>query len=90
VRAAVSVLAHKAAINGYKSAEIEVRVAPGPSWSSVLPKEQSVALFKEAMSLLLQHGLRVEELAESLSMMIRFRMDGSGLAESLSLSSARQ
>ena len=54
VRAAVSVLAHKAAINGYKSAEIEVRVAPGPSWSSVLPKEQSVALFKEAMTLLLQ------------------------------------
>jgi len=45
VRAAVSVLAHKAAINGYKSAEIEVRVAPGPNWSSVLPKEQSVALF---------------------------------------------
>ena len=65
VRAAVSVLAHKAAINGYKSAEIEVRVAPGPSWSSVLPKEQSVALFKEAMTLLLQHGLRVEELAEA-------------------------
>ena len=65
VRAAVSVLAHKAAINGYKAAEIEVRVAPGPSWSSVLPKEQSVALFKEAMTLLLQHGLRVEELAEA-------------------------
>jgi hypothetical protein len=50
VKAAVSVLAHKAAINGYKSAEIEVRVAPGPGWSSVLPKEQSVALFKEAMT----------------------------------------
>jgi len=65
VRAAVSVLAHKAAINGYKSAEIEVRVAPGPSWSSVLPKEQSVALFKEAMTLLLQHGLGVDELAEA-------------------------
>ena len=64
VRAAVSVLAHKAAINGYKAAEIEVKVAPGPSWSSVLPKEQSVALFKEAMTLLLQHGLRVTELAE--------------------------
>ena len=64
-RAAVNVLAHKAAINGYKAAEIEVRVAPGPSWSSVLPKEQSVALFKEAMTLLLQHGLRVEELAEA-------------------------
>ena len=63
MRAAVGVLAYKAAINGYKSAEIEVRVAPGPSWSSVLPKEQSVALFKEAMTLLLQHGLRVEELA---------------------------
>lgn len=37
---------------------------PGPSWASVLPKDQSVALFKEAMMLLLQHGLKVEELAE--------------------------
>jgi LmbE family N-acetylglucosaminyl deacetylase len=64
VRAAINVLAHKAAINGYKSAEIEVRVAPGPSWSSVMPKEQSVALFKEAMTLLLQGGLEVEELTE--------------------------
>ena len=64
VRAAVNVLAHKAAINGYKSAEIEVKVAPGSSWSSVLPKDQSVALFKEAMTLLLQGGLRVDELAE--------------------------
>ena len=63
-RAAVNVLAHKAAINGYKSAENEVRIAPGLSWSSVLPKEQSVALFKEAMTLLLQGGLGVEELAE--------------------------
>jgi hypothetical protein len=64
VRAAVNVLAHKAAINGYKSPEIEIRVAPGPSWSSVLPKDQSVALFKEAMTLLIQEGLRVDELAE--------------------------
>jgi hypothetical protein len=64
VRAAVSVLAHKAAINGYKSAEIEVRVAPGASWSSVSPKEQLVPLFKEAMTLLLQGGLGVDELAE--------------------------
>jgi hypothetical protein len=64
VRAAVSVLAHKASINGYKSAETEIRVAPGPGWSSVLPKDQSLALFKEAMTLLLQHGLKVEELTE--------------------------
>ena len=64
VRAAVNVLAHKAAINGYKSPEIEVRVAPGPGWSSALPKEQSVTLLKEAMMILLQAGLRVEELAE--------------------------
>jgi hypothetical protein len=35
VRAAVSALAHKAAINGYKSSEIQVRVSPGPSWASV-------------------------------------------------------
>jgi hypothetical protein len=64
VRAAVTALAHKAAINGYKSADIQVRVSPGPSWASVLPKDQSVALFKEAMTLLLQHGVKVEELAE--------------------------
>jgi hypothetical protein len=64
VKAAVNVLAHKAAINGYKSAEVEVRVAPGPSWPSVLPQEQAVGLFKEAMTLLLQHGLKVEELAQ--------------------------
>jgi hypothetical protein len=64
VRAAVSVLAHKASINGYKSAETEIRVAPGPGWSSVLPKDQSLALFQEAMTLLLQHGLKVEELAQ--------------------------
>jgi hypothetical protein len=63
-RAAVSVLAHKAAINGYKSAETEVRIAPGPGWSSVLPKDQSVALFKEAFSLLLEQGLKLEELAQ--------------------------
>jgi soluble cytochrome b562 len=64
VKAAVNVLAHKAAINGYKSAEIEVRAAPGPSWSSVMPKEQSVAQFKDAMTLLIQAVLRVDELAE--------------------------
>jgi len=64
VKAAVSVLAHKAAINGYKAAENEVRIAPALGWSSVLPKEQSIALFKEAMMLLLQQGLKVEELAE--------------------------
>jgi len=64
VRAAVNVLAHKAAINGYKSAEIEVKVASGSSWSSVMAKDQSVALFKEAMTLLLEAGLRVDELAE--------------------------
>ena len=43
VKAAINVLAHKAAINGYKSAEIEVRVAPGQSWSSIMPKEQTLA-----------------------------------------------
>lgn len=41
----------------------ELQVAPGSGWASVLPQDQSVALFKEAMTLLLQHGLRVEELA---------------------------
>src|ERR1700736_5282079 len=47
VRAAVQVLALKAGINGYKSSEMEVRVSPGPSWSSALSKDQTVSLFKE-------------------------------------------
>ena len=64
VRAAVYALAHKAAINGYKLSENESKIAPGASWSAVLPKEQSVALYKEAMMLLLQSGLKVQELAE--------------------------
>ncbi len=62
VRAAVQVLALKAAINGYKSSEMEVRVSPGPSWSSVLSKEQTVSLFKEAITLLVEGGINVEEL----------------------------
>jgi hypothetical protein len=41
VKAAVNVLAHKAAINGYRSAEIEVRVESSPNWSSVLGKDRS-------------------------------------------------
>jgi hypothetical protein len=61
VKAAVSALAHKAAINGYKSSENEIRIATEVSWSSVLPKEQSIALYKEAMMLLLQSGLKVQE-----------------------------
>jgi hypothetical protein len=35
VRAAVQVLALKAALNGYKSSEMEVKVTSVPSWSSV-------------------------------------------------------
>jgi hypothetical protein len=63
-RAAISVLAHKAAINGYKSAEHAVSIVPGLTWSSALPKDQSVALFKEAFEHLLQGGLKIEELAQ--------------------------
>jgi hypothetical protein len=48
VRAAVQVLALKAAINGYKSSELDVKLAPGPSWSSALSKEQTVSLFEDA------------------------------------------
>lgn len=64
VRAAVTALAHKAAINGYKASENEVRIAIGASWSSVLPKEQSITLYKDAMVVLLQNGLNFQELAE--------------------------
>jgi hypothetical protein len=63
-RAAISVLAHKASINGYKSAEHTVSIVPGLTWSSALPKDQSVALYKEAFEILLQGGLKIEELAE--------------------------
>src|SRR5271167_3221677 len=62
VRAAVQVLALKAGINGYKSSEMEVRVSPGPSWSSVLSKDQTVSLFKEAMTLLVESGIKIEEM----------------------------
>jgi hypothetical protein len=62
VRAAVQVLALKAGINGYKSSEMEVRVTPGPSWSSALGKDQTVILFKEAMTLLIEHGMKIEEM----------------------------
>ena len=62
MRAAVQVLALKAGINGYKSSEIEVRVSPGPSWSSALSKDQTVSLFKEAMTLLIEGGIKIEEM----------------------------
>jgi hypothetical protein len=62
VRAAVQVLALKAGINGYKSSEMEVRVSPGPTWSSTLSEDQTVSLFKEAMTLLIEHGIKIEEM----------------------------
>jgi hypothetical protein len=62
VRAAVQVLALKAGINGYKSSEMEVKVSSGPSWSSTLSKDQTVSLFKEAMSLLITGGIKIEEM----------------------------
>jgi hypothetical protein len=62
VRAAVQVLALKAGINGYKSSEMEVKVAPGPSWSTTLTKDQTVSLFKEAMTLLIESEIRIEEM----------------------------
>jgi hypothetical protein len=63
VRAAAQVLALKAGINGYKSSEMEVKVSPGPSWSATLSKDQTVNLFKEAMSLLIAGGIKIEEMA---------------------------
>ena len=62
VRAAVQVLALKAGINGYKSSDMEVRVSPGSSWSSTLSKDQTVSLFQEAMTLLIQGGIKIEEM----------------------------
>jgi len=63
VRAAVQALALKAAINGYKSADMEVKLGPGPSWSSVLSKEQTIDLFKEAFTILIEAGVTVGEMA---------------------------
>jgi len=63
VRAAVQVLALKAAINGYKSSDMEVKLGPGPSWSSVLSREQTIGLFKEAFTILIQAGITVWEIA---------------------------
>jgi hypothetical protein len=62
VRAAVQVLALKAGINGYKSSEMEVRVSPGADWSAVLDKDQTLSLFKEAMTLLIQGGIKIDEM----------------------------
>jgi len=39
-----------------------VKVAPGPGWSSVLSKDQTVSLFKEAMTLLLEGGIKLDEM----------------------------
>jgi hypothetical protein len=63
VRAAVQVLALKAAINGYKSSETALSVSSGSGWSSVLSKDQTIDLFKEAMAFLVEGGIRIEEMA---------------------------
>ena len=65
VRAAVQVLALKAAINGYKSSEVEVNVSSAPGWNSVLSRDQTIDLFKEAMALLVEGGIRIEEMARA-------------------------
>jgi hypothetical protein len=62
VRAAVQVLSLKAAINGYKSSDMELKISQGPGWSSVLSKDQTVALFKEAMVLLIEGGIKMDEM----------------------------
>lgn len=41
---------------------MEVRVSPGPSWSATLSKDQTVSLFKEAMTVLIEHGIKIEEM----------------------------
>jgi hypothetical protein len=68
VRAAVQVLALKAAINGYKSAEVELKVSPGPAWSAILTRDQTVDLFKQAMTLLITSGITIEEISRSVGL----------------------
>jgi hypothetical protein len=65
VRAAVQALALKATINGYKSSEMELKVSPRPEWSSILSKEERMDLYKGAMALLVERGIRVEEMARA-------------------------
>ena len=62
VRAAVQVLSLKASINGYKSSDMELKISQGPGWSSVLSKDQTVALFKEAVALLIEGGIKMDEM----------------------------
>jgi hypothetical protein len=62
VRAAVQVLSLKAVINGYKSSGAELKVSPGPGWSSVLSKDQTVTLLREAVTLLIESGIQMDEM----------------------------
>jgi hypothetical protein len=39
-----------------------MRQDSGPSWSSTLTKDQTVSLFKEAMTLLIEGGIKIEEM----------------------------
>jgi hypothetical protein len=41
---------------------MELKVSPGAGWSSVLSRDQTVDLFKEAMALLIDSGIRIEEM----------------------------
>lgn len=68
VRAGVQVLSLKAAINNYKSADAELKVSPGPGWSSLLGKDETVSLLKEAMALLIQHGIQTEEMTRAVGL----------------------
>src|SRR5580692_5115827 len=58
----VQVLAPKAGSNGYKSSEMEVGVAPGPSWFTTLTKDRTISLFQEVMTLLIEGGIKLEEM----------------------------
>lgn len=63
VRAAVQVLALKAAINGYKSSDLQLKVTAEASWSSVLNKDETVSLFRQAITVLIEGGVSVAEMA---------------------------
>jgi len=63
IRAAVQVLSYKASINGYKSPDLELKIEPGPTWAAAVIQEQTVNLFKQAMTLLIESGIKLEEMA---------------------------
>lgn len=64
VRAGVQALALKAAINGYKGTQTQVNISAETSWAAVMTKDQTVELLREAMTILMNRGVSLAEMAQ--------------------------